>query len=118
MIDGNSHTAALLVDQVNKSRLLARETSKLQFLGDYSIGQPAAAIYKVEREQARLLEVISGSFNALREEKDIMHIKAYHDSFKVLSEIVGAAINDIIANADMGTKEYERIVHCLIISTS
>ena len=109
LIDGNSHTAALLVDQVNKSRLLARETSKLQFLGDYSIGQPAAAIYKVEREQARLLEVISGSFNALREENDIMHIKAYHDSFKVLSEIVGAAINDIIANADMGTKGYERI---------
>jgi CPA2 family monovalent cation:H+ antiporter-2 len=109
LIDGNSHTATMLVDQVNKSRLLARETSKLQFLGDYSIDQPAAAIYKVEREQARLLEVISRSFNALREEKDIMHIKAYHDSFKVLSEIVGAAINDIIANANLGTQEYERI---------
>jgi hypothetical protein len=109
LIDGNSHTATLLVDQVNKSRLLARENSKLQFLGDYSIDQPAAAIYKVEREQARLLDLISGSFNALREEKDIMHIKAYHDSFKVLSEIVGAAINDIIENANLGTQEYERI---------
>ena len=52
---------------------------------------------------------MSNSFNALRENKDIMHIKAFHDSFKVLSEIVGDVISDVMSNARLSSSEYERI---------
>lgn len=109
LLDGNSQTASILVDQIQRSRLLAKETSKLQFLSDYSLEAPEEAIGKVEREQARLLTIMSKSFNALREEKDIMHIKAFHDSFKVLSEIVGDTISIILSKATLSSAEYERI---------
>ena len=109
LLDGNSQVASLLVGQINRSRLLAKETSKLKFLGDYSLDVPKAAIEKIEREQARLLDIMSKSFNALREEKDIMHIKAFHDSFKVLSEIIGDVITDMMSNATLSPAEYERI---------
>lgn len=109
LLDGNSHTASLLVEQINKSKLLAKETSKLQFLGDYSLDNPTEAIQKAEQEQARLLDIMSKSFNALREEKDIMHIKAFHDSFQVLSDIVDGAVNDIMNNAKLSPSEYERV---------
>jgi len=109
LLDGNSQVASLLVGQINRSRMLAKETSKLKFLGDYSLDVPKAAIEKIEREQARLLDIMSKSFNALREEKDIMHIKAFHDSFKVLSEIIGDVITDMMSNATLSPAEYERI---------
>ena len=109
LLDGNSHVASLLVDQINKSRLLAKETSRLKYLGDYSVDVPKDAIEKIENEQARLLDVMSKSFNALREEKDIMHIKAFHDSFKVLSEIIGDVITNIMSNSSLSSAAYERI---------
>jgi CPA2 family monovalent cation:H+ antiporter-2 len=109
LLDGNSQTASLLVDQIQRSRLLAKETSKLQFLSDYSLDAPKETIEKVEREQARLLTIMSKSFNALREENDIMHIKAFHESFKVLSEIVGDTISIIMSKTTLSSAEYERI---------
>lgn len=109
LLDGNSHSASFVVDQINKSRLLAKETLKLQYLSDYSLAAPDEAIGKVEREQARLLDIMSRSFDALREEKDVMHIKAFHDSFIVLSEIIGDAISNIMKNAALSPKQYERI---------
>ncbi len=109
LLDGNSHTASLLVENISKSRMLAAEISQLQFLGDYSIEAPEQAISKVEQEQVRLLDITSKSFDGLRDEKDIMHIKAFHDSFKVLSEIIENAINDIMSNAKLSTASYERI---------
>ncbi len=109
LIDGNQHTATLLVDQINRSRLLTRETATLKYLDDYSLDNPSGTIQKIEREQTRLLDVISRSFNGLREEKDIMHIKAFHDSFKVLSEIIGGVITELMSGSSLSPKEYERI---------
>jgi CPA2 family monovalent cation:H+ antiporter-2 len=109
LLDGNTTTATLIVDQINKSRLLAKETLRLQYLGEYSLDKPDEAIEKIKREQARLLDIMSRSFNGLREERDIMHIKAFHDSFKVLSEIVGNAISNVMKNAFLMPKQYERI---------
>ena len=109
LLDGNNQTALIVVDQINKSRMLAKETSKLEFLNAYSLDKPKLAIEKVEREQARLLDIMSKSFNALREDKNVMHVKAFHDSFKVLSEIIGAAISNIMNNASLLAAEYERI---------
>jgi CPA2 family monovalent cation:H+ antiporter-2 len=109
VIDDNSHSASLLVQQIDKSRMLAAETSSLQFLGDYSLDDPAAAITKVEREQVRLLDIMSRSFDALREEQGLLKVKALHDSFMVLSDIIGEVIQDIMSNAELSVGEYERI---------
>ena len=109
LLDGNSHTASVLVDQISRSRLLALETSRLKYLCDYSVDDPSKAIELVTLEQARLLDIISKSFNGLREEKDILYIKALHDSFDVLSEIIGNAIADVMKNASLSPSEYERI---------
>ena len=109
LLDGNSQTASLIVEQITSSRLLAKETTALQYLGDFSVERPREAIDKVEREQARLLNVMSKSFNGLREDKGIMYIKAFHDSFKILSKIIGNAIVTIISGASLSPKEYERI---------
>ena len=109
LLDENSQTASLIVEQITSSSLLAKETTTLQYLGDFSVERPREAIDKVEREQARLLNVISKSFNGLREDKGIMYIKAFHDSFKILSKIIGNAIVTIISSASLSPKEYERI---------
>lgn len=109
LLDGNSHTASLLVNQISRSKLLATETSSLKYLCDYSVENPGKAIELVTLEQARLLDIISKSFNGLREDRDIMYIKALHDSFDVLSEIIGNAIADVMKNASLSSSEYERI---------
>lgn len=109
VLDGNSHTAAVLVGEIDRSRMLARETSQLEHLADYALDRPTQAIEKVEREQVRLLGIMSRSFDALREEKSLLKVKALHDSFMVLSEIIGEAIEDIMGNAELSVTEYERI---------
>ena len=38
-----------------------------------------------------------------------MHLKAFHESFHVLSEIIGNAINDIMTDTSLTTDLYERI---------
>lgn len=109
LLDGNSHAAALLVDQISRSRLLALETSNLKYLGAYSPDNPVQAIGLVQSEQTRLLDIISGSFNGLREERDIMHLKALHDSFEVLGDIIANAISDIMNDTSLAPAEYEKI---------
>lgn len=109
VLDDNSHTAALLVNQIDKSRMLAWETSRLEHLADYSLDDPASAIEKVELEQVRLLNIMSRSFDALREEKSLLKVKALHDSFMVLSEIIGEAIKNIMGTAKLSVQAYERV---------
>jgi CPA2 family monovalent cation:H+ antiporter-2 len=109
ILDGNTHAASVLVDRINKSRLLAKETSKLKYLHDYSTDNPKQAIKKAEREQARLFDIISQYFNALRDGRGIMNILAFHDSFIILSEIVEDVISNIMNRSRLDTGEYERI---------
>ncbi|MDD2365048.1 MAG: cation:proton antiporter [Desulfuromonadaceae bacterium] len=109
LLDGNSQAATLLVEQISKSKMLAEETSRLKYLSNYSINRPSEVISLVKSEQARLLDVISDSFDALRQGKDIMHIKALHASFRVLSEIIRSVISKIMSDADLSHKEYECI---------
>ncbi|MDH3903375.1 MAG: cation:proton antiporter, partial [Xanthomonadales bacterium] len=109
VLDGNTQTAGLIVDQIQRSRLLAKETSELRFMADIGEMKAAESIEAVALEQKRLLEVISQSFNAMREGRNIMHLKAFHESFHVLSEIIGNAINDILTDASLTTALYERI---------
>jgi len=109
VLDGNTHTAGLIVDQISRSRLLAKETSELRYMAEIAGMESSESIEAVALEQKRLLEVISQSFNGMREGKDIMHLKAFHESFHVLSEIIGNAINDILTDSSLTTGLYERI---------
>ena len=93
----------LIVDQIQRSQLLAKETSELRHMDDLAGKSSSEAIESVGLEQKRLLEVISQSFNAMREGKDIMQLKAFHESFLVLSEIIGSAINEILTAISTGS---------------
>ena len=109
VLDGNTQTATVIVDQIRRSRLLAKEMSELQFMNDLDADDPQASIESITREQKRLLDVISRSFNGMRQRKDIMHLKAFHESFNVLSEIIGKAIKDLLSQASLSPAQYEAI---------
>ena len=109
VLDGNTQTATVIVDQIRRSRLLAKEMSELQFMNDLDADDPQASIESITREQKRLLDVISRSFNGMRQRKDIMHLKAFHESFNVLSEIIGKAIKDLLSQASLSPAQYESI---------
>jgi len=109
VLDGNSQTAGLVVGQIQHSRLLAETTSELRYLMNVSEMEVAESVEAVLLEQKRLLEVISLSFNAMREGRDIMQLKALHESFHVLREIIGVAINDILTGTSLSTDIYERL---------
>lgn len=109
VLDGNSHAATLLVDRISKSRLLAKEVSKLQFLSEVSSNDPVGSINLIAKEQARLLDLMSKTFNGLREGKDIMYLKAIHESFSVLSEIIRKTISNIMNEATLSPRGYEQI---------
>jgi CPA2 family monovalent cation:H+ antiporter-2 len=109
VLDGNTQTAGLIVDQIRRSQLLAKETSELRHMTELSGKTPEQSIEAVALEQKRLLEVISQSFNAMREGKGVLRLKAFHESFHVLSEIIRAAIQDILTDASLAHELYERI---------
>ena len=109
VLDGNTQTAGLIVDQIRRSQMLAKETSELRHMADLTEKTAEQSIEAVALEQKRLLEIISQSFNAIREGKDILHLKAFHESFHVLSEIIGEAIQGILANDSLAPASYERI---------
>ena len=109
VLDGNTQTATVIVDQIKRSRLLAKEMSELQFMNELDRDDPQSSIESVTREQKRLLDVISRSFNGMRQRKDIMHLKAFHESFTVLSEIIGNAIGDLLSHASLTPEQYEAI---------
>jgi CPA2 family monovalent cation:H+ antiporter-2 len=109
VLDGNQQTADLIVGQIRRSKLLAIETSQLKYIENISDQAAAEAIGMAMREQTRLLNVIADSFNAMREGKDVMHIKALHESFAVLSEIISSALERIMEESSPGPAEYERL---------
>lgn len=115
LLDGNSQVAAMLVERIHRSQLMAREALQLQYLADYSLDDPDDAIQRVHQEQARLLEIMSRSFNALRENKNVMEVKALHDSFAALREIIGEAITNLLKHAAMTPRQFERISTLLAI---
>ena len=109
VLDSNDEISSYLVDDIVKSRLLAQETTELQHLNMYDRKDPDNAIELVNLEQIRLLDIISKSFNGIREGKDIMVIKAYHDSFAVLSEIIRGVITDLTSSGTLSATQYSRI---------
>ena len=109
VLDGNTQTATLIVDQIRRSRLLAKEMSELRFMKELDRDDPQSSIESLTREQKRLLDVISRSFNGMRQRRDIMHLKAFHESFNVLSEIIGNAIGDLLSHASLTPGQYEAI---------
>lgn len=109
VLDGNTSTAALIVDQIQRSRRLAEETSEIRYLKDIDTAPLEDAIVMLVEEQKRLLGLASKSFNGIRNREEVMQIKAYHESFAALSEIIGRATRKIVASADLSATQYERI---------
>jgi len=109
VLDGNTQTATIIVDQIKRSRSLAKETSELRFMRTLDPQDPARSIESIALEQKRLLDVISKSFNGMRHRKDVMHLKAFHESFIVLSEIIGKAIDDVMSGTSLTPAQYETI---------
>jgi len=109
VLDGNTSTATLIVDQIQRSRLLAKEASEIRYMKDVDKAAPDEAIHMIEAEQKRLLDLASTSFNSMRKREDVMRLKAYHESFKALSEIIEAAIRRVIDRANLSLAQYETI---------
>lgn len=109
VLDANEEISSSVVNDILKSKLLAQETTELQHLNMYDKNKPDDAIELVNFEQIRLLDILSKSFNSMREGKDIMVIKAYHDSFSVLSEIIRGVITDLTTNSTLSSIQYSRI---------
>ena len=109
VLDGNSTTAGLIVDQIQRSRRLTQETSEICYLTDIENASTDDAITMLVEEQKRLLGLASKSFNGIRNREDVMQIKAYHESFEALSEIIGRATRRIVASPDLSGVQYERI---------
>jgi CPA2 family monovalent cation:H+ antiporter-2 len=109
VVDGNSHAASILVERIRKSRILANETARLQFLGGFSKGDPKGTLNLLASEQARLLDIMSNSFNALREHRDIMSIKAFHESFNVLCEIIGTHLQELSQLGNLSADDFEQL---------
>jgi CPA2 family monovalent cation:H+ antiporter-2 len=109
VLDGNTSTASLIVDQIQRSRRLAEETSEIRYLKDIDYADTDEAIAKLVDEQKRLLGLASKSFNGIRNREEVMQIKAYHESFEALSEIIGRATRKVVASPDLTTEQYERI---------
>ncbi|MCB2063643.1 MAG: cation:proton antiporter [Novosphingobium sp.] len=109
VLDGNSSTAQMIVDQIQRSRRLTQETSEIRYVKDIDTANTDDAITMVVEEQKRLLGLASKSFNGIRNREDVMQIKAYHESFEALSEIIGRATRGIVASPNLSAVQYERI---------
>jgi CPA2 family monovalent cation:H+ antiporter-2 len=109
ILDANDMIASSLVDDIIKSKLLAHETNKLKFLDKYNKEDPEQAIEQIRLEQGRLLDIVSKSFNGIRNNEDILMIRVYHDSFSVLSDIIRNVIKDLTSNSTLTSSQYNRI---------
>lgn len=109
ILDANEELASKLIDDISKSKLLASETMKLKYLNNYTNDNTKKSLELIKMEQTRLLDIISNSFNAVRESKNIMEIKVFYDSFNVLNEIIDNVINDLMQNSDLSNEEYNYI---------
>lgn len=109
VLDGNTGTATLIVDQIQRSRLLAKEASEIRFMKDIGSADVDSAIGMIAEEQKRLLGLTSKSFNGMRNREDVMQLKAYHESFAALSEIIHEGIARLMTSAELSTAQYETI---------
>ncbi|MCK5848714.1 MAG: cation:proton antiporter [Caldisericia bacterium] len=109
MLDANDMISSTLVDDIIKSKLLAHETNKLRFLDKYDKENSEQAIEQLKLEQGRLLDIVSKTFNGIRNNEDILVIKVYHDSFTVLSGIIRNVIRDLTSNSKLESSQYNKI---------
>jgi CPA2 family monovalent cation:H+ antiporter-2 len=109
VLDGNTQTASLIVDQIQRSRRLAEETSEIRYVRDIDQAGTDEAIVMMVEEQKRLLGLASKSFNGIRNREDVMQIKAYHEAFEALSEIISRATREVVARPGLTGEQYERI---------
>lgn len=109
VLDGNTNTATLIVEQIQRSRLLAKEASEIRYMKDIESAGFDDAIVMIVEEQKRLLDLTSKSFNGMRNHEDVMQLKAYHESFAALSEIIDGGIQQLMTGSALSPAQYETI---------
>ena len=83
--------------------------SKPKYIHKQMIEDPSSAIDLIHLEQNRLLEIISTSFNTLREGKDTLERKLFHEAFETLSATINETITELTSRAPLSPMEYSKI---------
>ena len=109
VLDGNTSTATQIVGQIERSRHLARETAEIRYMNGIATARTDDAIGMILQEQRRLLDIASNSFNGMRNRESAMKLKAYHEAFAALSEIIGSGIKTVLAEPTLSGAQFEAI---------
>ncbi len=83
--------------------------SKPQYIHNQMIEDPTSSIDLIHLEQNRLLEIISSSFNTLREGANEIQRKLFHEAFDTLSGIINESIKELTSKANLSPDEYSKI---------
>ncbi len=83
--------------------------SKPKYIHDQMGEDPTSSIDLIHLEQNRLLEIISTSFNTIREGRQLLERKVFHDAFETLSGSINEAITDLTSRASLSPEQYSKI---------
>ncbi len=83
--------------------------SKPKYIHDQMIEDPTSSIDLIHLEQTRLLEIISTSFNTIREGRQLLERKVFHNAFESLSDSINEAITDLTSRASLSPEQYSKI---------
>jgi len=83
--------------------------SKPKYVHDHMIEDPTSAIELIKLEQSRLLEVISTSFNTIREGAKATERMVFHDAFSTLSGTIRESVEDLTSKVTLSADEYAKV---------
>jgi len=83
--------------------------SKPKYIHAQMMEDPTSSIDLIHLEQNRLLEIISTSFNTIREGGELLQRKVFHDAFETLSSSINEAITDLTSRASLSPEQYSKI---------
>ena len=83
--------------------------SKPKYIHSQMIEDPTSSIELIYLEQNRLLDIISTSFNSIREGAKELQRDIFHDAFDTLSTTINEAITDLTSKAALSPLEYTKI---------
>ncbi len=83
--------------------------SKVKYIHNQMLEDPTSSIDLIQLEQNRLLEIISTSFNTIREGSDELKRKLFHEAFETLSTTINETITELTSRAALSPTEYTKM---------
>ncbi len=83
--------------------------SKVKYIHNRMIDDPTSSIDLIHLEQNRLLDIISASFNTIRESGEVLQRQRFHDAFDTLSATINESITELTSRATLSPAEYSKI---------